>query len=74
MESTKLFGPSLAAFGGFVKIFFFFRLFVRFKKKSSKPALWEEIAQSFQTDTRAVVAQKKKLLSFILFTHKFSRA
>ena len=46
---------------------FFFSAFSFVSKKSSKSALWEEIAQSFQTDTRAVVSQKKKLLSFILY-------
>ena len=60
--------------GGFWRLFksFFFRLFVWFKK-SSKSALWEEIAQSFQTDTRAVVSQKKKTsLFYIIFTNSIA--
>jgi hypothetical protein len=49
-----------------------------FQKKSSKSALWEEIAreeiaQSFQTDTRAVVSQKKKTsLFYIIFTNSIA--
>ena len=59
--------------GGFWRLFksFFFRLFV-VSKKSSKSALWE-IAQSFQTDTRAVVSQKKKTsLFYIIFTNSIA--
>ena len=70
-KSTKN-GPSLAAFLAAFQIFFF-SAFSFVSKKSSKSALWEEIAQSFQTDTRAVVSRKKKLLSFILYSQILSR-
>lgn len=70
-SSAELFGPSLAAFGGFSNLFFSAFSFV--SKKSSKSALWEEIAQSFQTDTRAVVSQKKKTsLFYIIFTNSIA--
>ena len=72
----KLFGPSLAAFGGFSNLFFSaFFSFVRFKKSSKPFALWEEIAQSFQTDTRAVVVSQKKKTSlfYSVFTQILSR-
>ena len=59
----------LAAF----QIFFFPPFRVRFKK-SSKPALWEEIAQSFQTDTRAVVVSQKKKTSLFYSIHTNSLA
>lgn len=69
-SSAALFGPSLAAFGGFSNLFFSAFSFV--SKKSSKSALWE-IAQSFQTDTRAVVSQKKKTsLFYIIFTNSIA--
>ena len=52
---------------------FFFSAFSFVSKKSSKAALWEEIAQSFQTDTRAVVSQKKKTsLFYIIFTNSIA--
>jgi hypothetical protein len=70
-SSAALFGSSLAAFGGFSNLFFSAFSFV--SKKSSKSALWEEIAQSFQTDTRAVVSRKKNF-SLLYNIHKFYRA
>jgi len=62
----------LAAFDE-AQIFFFPPFRLCFKKIFKVSALWEEIAQSFQTDTRAVVSQKKKTsLFFIIFTNSIA--
>ena len=67
----KLFGPSLAAFGGFSNLFFSAFSFV--SKKSSKAALWERLHMSHRLTRAPSSLRKKKLLSFILYSQILSR-
>ena len=71
-SSAALFGPSLAAFGGFSNLFFF-RLFVRFKKNLQSLPFGRRLHSHFRRTRAPSSLRKKKLLSFILYSQILSR-
>ena len=73
MESTKLFGPSLAAFGGFVKIFFFSAFSFVSKKNLQSLPFGRRLHSHFRR-TRAPSSLRKKNFSLLYYSHTNSLA
>jgi len=71
-SSAALFGPSLAAFGGFSNLFFF-RLFVRFKKIFKGCPLGGDCTVISDGHARRRLSEKKNF-SLLYYIHKFYRA